>query len=849
MENVKILTNTEQFYVKFLSISEYILYLPVSKPFHKYLEFLSEYKYKYNNQLIFSASQVQALMDNAIISTINTDSFQYKLSFESIQKSNDYYIIKNERSILSKISLFMIYQFMCNFCVLYSYLVQDSESKFVEKLSRKGVSKSKLWISWAIVYGIMVFINSLIASIFFEIHYITDINTFIIYFSIMFIFGMSCCSLAFILCYFINDSKMSITVSKHVILSFLGMYYLYYYMTKENNYIIIFLSSNFLFPFSYINLLNSFQALQEKNIIISIDNIINNSDSYQCVTQFLISSLLVCTISLYFIFNKRNDAPIHNNESPSIKIGGKDNILTWEDVFNENDQKIINNQNSLSNNPIVNINFNNFSFIHQIIAVMKLKLSSFVNNEKHFVLNILIPICVINLLLLYFKFIYKEIFDSNYYKSIDLNLNLYSKTNLNWFKDVSSTSETSLKIIDSINDNISLKLMDFSNLDSENQHKEMEINYIAGFKGENIDDSTQLKIYYNNSLLYSLPLAVNILDNAILNHLNVNKKITVTYQPFEKQLFTEYFDEEDNGCWIKINYEITKIIFMTTIMSIIFIYISYFASSFGFLTIADRKSNLTSKLFEKGLKPLNYWIGSLISDSIYMMIPTITIIITGKRFFENGPFDSNYIELSISLSYLWIIQNLLYHYTLCYYFKNHPIISKILFFINGIFVLYLSMKFNVLSVISPHNNNNNGYNIYSSLLNYVKTYKLNITVLLKFIITSVVSPSLGILLILPDWFVNTINKLVLFKKVDIDKFLNSQNVKTILNEDILLVEKKALITETFFNGRKILSLNDLFVLKNLLLGLIVAITIQTVLFFFIEKRKLKKINNEKKKNK
>jgi len=840
MENGKILTNTEQFYVKFVTSTEYILYSSVSKPLYMFIEFKSKNKNTVNNQFNFAATQVQAIIDKAIISTLDSSSPQYSLFLESIQIPNNSTSIEYERSILSKISLFMIYLFICNFCVLYSYLVQDHESNFVEKLKHKGVRESTLWISWAIVYGILIIVNSLIATVFFEVHYITDLYSFIVYFPLTFVYGMSCCSLAFILYNFINDHKTSITISKHVILTFLGLYYLYYHINKESNNFIVSLGSYLLFPFSFINLLNGFQTLQEKKISLSVENIVNNNDTNQCIIQFLISSLLVCVIALYLIINKKNTDSIHHHESTSVTKIDKDNKLTWKDIFDDDNQKKNANQNSQS---IQTVNFNNASFISQIITVMKLKFSSFLNNEKHFVLNVLIPVCVISLLLLYFKFIFKQVFDNNSYIPVDINIDLYP--NKNWFKDSSSTSETTLNIIDLIGNNISLESIDYSNRNIENISNDIGMNYIAGFKSENINSITHLKIYGNTSFFYSLPLAVNVLDNTILKHLNINKEIKVTYQPFEKQIFNEYIDTEDKNHWIKIDYEITKIVFITIILSVIFIYISYYVLTFGILTITDKKSNSTSTLFDKGLKPLNYWIGTLISDTLYMMIPTLSIIKMGEIIFENsGPFDHQNTELLICLSLLWIIQNLLYHYILCSYFKNHYIISRIIFLISGIITLCVSLEFNIFSVISLGNNNR--FNI-DSLLELAKRYESsNGVVLLKFIITSILSPSIGMISILPNWFLNTIKKMVLFQKIDVDHFLNLQNTKEILDQDMLLVDKKAQITKTFFFERKITSLKDIAIIKILLLGTICTISIYIIVHYFIEKQTLKNKKKEKK---
>eukprot|EP00833_Pecoramyces_ruminatium_P003436 jgi/Orpsp1_1/1177468/evm.model.c7180000061548.2 len=181
--------------------------------------------------------------------------------------------------------------------------------------------------------------------------------------------------------------------------------------------------------------------------------------------------------------------------------------------------------------------------------------------------------------------------------------------------------------------------------------------YIGGFGGKRNEneDILELNIYYNLDYQLSLPMGINIIDNAILRYQNINREIIVTYYPLSKMAEIEKIEVEDREHWINVLSEGYIKIVNLSFIYFISVTLSYTISCFGPLIVKDKETNLVTQLYSHGLKPKYYWMGVLLSDSFYILIPMMTIsYMTNTYLPEIDLFNEKLIGLTVSISILCI---------------------------------------------------------------------------------------------------------------------------------------------------------------------------------------------------
>jgi len=757
---------------------------------------------------------------------------------------------KSKASAYSRFSLFNIFYFIGNFCILFSYLVHDQESGFNDTLIKKGVRESLLWISWAIVYGIIIILSSIFGSYFNIMNSLSFIHEFIILFS----YGIGCCSLAFLLFTSIKDSKTSIRISKFIILGFLLINYSYfqYYFEKENDYKAIFSFAVYLlFPLSYVNLIVNIRKMKYTTGVILYNNF--NYSNYEglfgYLIPFIISIIFTLVLTFVFYYSNKNKLQEASNETSKkeLRQGQKqtesiDNIIKnfEQDGQTQNDRTVGIN---------VNVDFKNLSSFQQIRSVMSIKFKLFLNNEKLFVLNIIIPVCLIIIAIIllnkFTNFIGKEL------KDVYVNVNPHFYENIKWFKE-SNTSGIGLDILNIIEKDqpsISVTSVDYEKsliINSETPSSEV---FVGGF-GSSINENEnciEFNIYCNYEYPFSLPVTLNLIDNAILHYQNIDKEITVNYYNyyFNKLLGNNKFI---NDSWLIIEVMPLTTIYYTVIIIFISIMLSYSISCFGPLIIKDKETNLTSKLYSKGLKPINYWIGVLLGDLLYMMIPSMIVLLFSL---VNLPlvdiFNKEYIGLTMIVNILCIVHCLLFQYIICSYLKNHRRISRIFSLVIPLLTIVVSKyKFSNLYVKDLSGLKSIDTIGITKNLNEIPVVKA----LVQHILIIIFYPPSNFLLYLFHFMENIYGEKWSFKPEDIQKFSESSSISKIISNKKLILNNRLYISNLFFSSRTPKLSNILYGINDYTLiiqSIVVGIIFCGICIYILEKIKAKKNKKENKK--
>ncbi|ORX42706.1 hypothetical protein BCR36DRAFT_337073 [Piromyces finnis] len=255
----------------------------------------------------------------------------------------------------------------------------------------------------------------------------------------------------------------------------------------------------------------------------------------------------------------------------------------------------------------------------------------YIRQKTYVFLGILVPVTALCVFLPTFRDQFNGIEDQ-YKSSLFSFYELYDKTpisssiykNQKWNYDIQNSP--------SINDTLTPQLIQqelpkLSNSDSSlDLYTEVEMEkiyqsiksepyYVSSFSGVVNENMHYFNINYNSSMLFSLPVTVDILSNSILSSSNVNDTIKTNVYLFKTI--------EDT----KFNVYSTSL--STTFFTLVIVLCTAFPLSYyGTNVIRERSQNLLKQLQLNGISNKSYWISVLITDHFVFLITCILILMT-----------------------------------------------------------------------------------------------------------------------------------------------------------------------------------------------------------------------------
>jgi len=154
---------------------------------------------------------VQVAVDQAIIRLkTNDETFSYKLNIGKLGRAASDYNGKKSNS--GVIATFVSLIFLAPLMMIVTYLVKEKERNIKDGLIMAGVHPTIFWLSWEIIYALIVLIVSIIIVIFFLItKTFSNVNPLILFIALLF-YGVSCCSFGFLFTTFFRKSRTAGTV-------------------------------------------------------------------------------------------------------------------------------------------------------------------------------------------------------------------------------------------------------------------------------------------------------------------------------------------------------------------------------------------------------------------------------------------------------------------------------------------------------------------------------------------------------------------------------------------------------------------------------------------------------------
>ncbi|ORY22414.1 P-loop containing nucleoside triphosphate hydrolase protein [Neocallimastix californiae] len=249
---------------------------------------------------IQTASIIQMCIDKAIIKTVSNKFNDVSIKVETKPMDQQKFSLEySVNSMKSYIPFLMIVYFIPYICNLLNYLVIEKETKIKNSLIIIGLRKSNIWISWAIVYGVIIIVSSILGS-----HFIYNFDIFLfikqrIIICILIFFGLSCCSLSFIFSTFISNSKMGNIVSIFLSIFLFASYFLQEIILENSSYWIKNLCYFTISPISFFSFFKSINHLEDQRQLVTFSTILEDPDLKLNFFGLIASFFIYFTLAIY----------------------------------------------------------------------------------------------------------------------------------------------------------------------------------------------------------------------------------------------------------------------------------------------------------------------------------------------------------------------------------------------------------------------------------------------------------------------------------------------------------------------------------------------------------------------
>jgi len=293
--------------------------------------------------------------------------------------------------------------------------------------------------------------------------------------------------------------------------------------------------------------------------------------------------------------------------------------------------------------------------IRTALRLSRYRIKVYFRQKTYLFFGILIPVAILGVFLPKIGNSLLKYGFSNFEKR-EISSNLYR--NQKWNYDILNSSTLSPFISTNILEQElpiqhgSLELMTTNEINEKSLNVTTEPYYVSSFSGSYVDNTYHFTIYYNDSMVHSLPASINTLSNAVLASRNINDTIHISSYPFN-------FFDLDSITPIKLN-----------AILIIVLCISFPLSFYGTNVVRERSQNLLKQLQLNGISNKSYWLSVIFSDHIVFIITCLIILVTFLicRF---APFFHPTILILLGIyAIICAFACLLFQYCVSYIFDN-----------------------------------------------------------------------------------------------------------------------------------------------------------------------------------
>ncbi|ORX85647.1 P-loop containing nucleoside triphosphate hydrolase protein [Anaeromyces robustus] len=233
-------------------------------------------------------SPIQTAVDQAIIRLkTNDNTFTMKHSFGKLGKAPSKY---SSGESGNNNGLYIGLLFMMPMSIIVMNIVKEKEDKIKDGLLMAGVHPTLFWLSWIILYVVIIFITVAIIIVFYVVTKTYSFINPIIFFIALFLYGISCICASFVFTTFFNKTKTAGTTIILFVLFFSFLNFLNSTLSVGIRKII----SIFLSPVSIGSFIYEAENMRSRLINLNFNNLFSSNPGF-----FLL--MLLVNIAIYFI--------------------------------------------------------------------------------------------------------------------------------------------------------------------------------------------------------------------------------------------------------------------------------------------------------------------------------------------------------------------------------------------------------------------------------------------------------------------------------------------------------------------------------------------------------------------
>jgi len=246
---------------------------------------------QYLNKFLYLQSQI----DSSIISLKTNKPITIDTNINGISKPSINYSTMSG-GIGSKIySMYMNFIFLCHIIIIVTFIVGEKEKRIREGMLMSGVHPALFWLSWEIIYFVIIFVTSIFISAFLVLtKSYTYINP-ILLFIIILLYGLSNCGIGFVFSTFFKKAKTANSYGGSIISIVCVSYLAISYLDKKLKVIFSILLS----PVAMGNVFDEISKKEDLNEKTTLTNVFK-SDIGLYILILIINNILYFGLAVLF---------------------------------------------------------------------------------------------------------------------------------------------------------------------------------------------------------------------------------------------------------------------------------------------------------------------------------------------------------------------------------------------------------------------------------------------------------------------------------------------------------------------------------------------------------------------
>jgi len=230
-------------------------------------------------------------------------------------------------------SMYMNFLFISHIIVIVSFLVEEKEKRIKEGMLMAGVHSSVFWLSWEIIYTILIAITTVLITLFLYVTKSFEYINPIILFIIILLYGLSNCGLGFILSTFFKKAKTASSFAGIMTSVVFVLYFAFSYL-KRNVKLII---SIFLSPVAMGNVMEEIVKYEDDRVKVTFGSLFK-TDIGIYIIILLVNNVIYFGLAVLFEYLFDEYSPLRLKRASKLYVSDNQ-VSGYEQDIEEDSRK------------------------------------------------------------------------------------------------------------------------------------------------------------------------------------------------------------------------------------------------------------------------------------------------------------------------------------------------------------------------------------------------------------------------------------------------------------------------------------------------------------------------------